>query len=163
MTNWENLQRIMSELFRIYQEILALSKQKQDLLVAGKPQDLEKVVKQEELLIVRAGKIDAARQQVIQMIVREWGQDDAPILSVLIDFAPTPMAERLKDMGQEFDRLLAALKEQNLLNTRLLKQALDLVNFNINLLTHSAVGPTYSPYGSHEQSIQGRTMIDKKG
>lgn len=164
MTNWENLQRLMSELLRTYQEILTLSKQKKDLLVAGKPSDLEMVVKQEEILITRAGKIDVARQQVIQMIIKDDVGESAPLtLSALSGFAPDNVAEDLRGIGHEFERVLAELKEQNILNTQLLKQALNLVNFNLNMFTQSSVGPTYSPSGSHGQSIQRRTMFDKKG
>lgn len=164
MTNWENLQRLMSELLLTYQGILNLSKQKRDLLVAGKPSDLGKVVKQEEILIVRAGKIDMARQQVIQMIVNEGAIDSSPLtLSALSVFAPDDVAEKLRGISQEFEHVLAELKEQNALNTQLLNQALKLVNYNINLLTQNAVGPTYSSYGSNGQSVQGRTIFDRKG
>lgn len=164
MANWENLQRLMSELLRIYQEILALSKQKKNLLVAGNPAALDKVVKQEEVMIVRAGKIDAARQQVIAVIVTKAGSDHAGVtMSDLLVLAPESVAAGLRSTSQQFERVLTELKVQNSLNTQLLKQALNLVNFNINLLTQNSVGQTYSPRGSHGQSVQGRTMFDRKG
>ncbi len=164
MANWENFQRLLGELLRIYQELLALSKQKKNLLVAGKPAELEMLVKQEEIMIIRAGKIDMARQQVLIRIVNEGTSDRSELtLSALIDLAPEKMTAGLRRISQEFERVLVELKEQNALNTLLIKQALKLVNFNINLLTQNSVGPTYSPYGSHGQSVQGRTMFDRKG
>ncbi len=164
MTNWERLQSLMSELLRTYQEILTLSTQKKEILVAGKPVDLAEIVKQEEGLIVRASKLEAARQQVITTIVKDGTLDTESLtLAALIVFAPEHVAERIRSISQEFDCVLKELKNQNNLNTRLLKQALNLVNFNINLLMQNSVGSTYSQSGSRGQSLQGRTIIDQKG
>lgn len=153
----------MSELLHIYREILVLSRQKKDILVAGKPADLAEVVKKEEILIIRAGKIDVVRQQVIQLIVKESHHDSTITMSDLLLLAPERAAVELRSISYEFQHVLAELKERNILNTQLLQQALKLINFNINLLTQNAVGPTYSPYGSHGQPVQGRTMFDQKG
>ena len=148
MNMWEQLQALMAELLSLYQRVLALSRQKKDLLILAKPIDLEKVVKQEEVLLLRVSKIDVARKQVIQSLVSHYAVADEQLtLEKLIALAPNEAALHLKKIAQEFDAVLAELKSQNQLNTKLIRQALNLVNYNINLLAQSSVGPTYAPPG----------------
>jgi flagellar biosynthesis/type III secretory pathway chaperone len=172
MTMWEQLNDLMSELLSVYQEILALSRQKKDLLVRAKPADLEKVVKQEEVLVMKAGRIEVARKQVISnlvsTLVSKQAVPEAFTLEELIALAPAEVAEQLKETGQDFALVLQDLQVQNELNTKLIQQALNLVNYNINLLANSSVGPTYSApgYGKQPQEqLSGhynRTIFDHK-
>jgi len=148
MVMWEQLLALMAELLALHQQILDLGRRKKDVLVLAKPADLEKVVKQEELLLIKVGRLDAARKEVIKNLVSQYAVDDQPLkLGKLIKFAPDAMAAQLKKNSQDFETVLSLLKSQNELNTKLIQQALNLVNYNINLLAHSSVGPTYAPPG----------------
>lgn len=164
MTMWEQLHSLMSELYMVYQEILTLSRQKKSILVLAKPADLTKVVREEELLLFKAVKLDAARNQVLKKLVSALAvPNDNPTLQSLITLAPTEVAAKLRKTSQEFDVVLIELKNQNELNTKLIQQALHLVNYNINLLANSSVEPTYSAQGNGGKPTQGRPRLDYRG
>jgi hypothetical protein len=165
MENWQQLQRLMSELLRVYQQILVLSKQKKDLLVAGKPADLEKVVSQEEALLRKAVKVDVARNQMIQILSKEFvtATDSFTTIEELLAFAPPDIVEELSKTGQAFNAVLLELKQQNELNKQLIEQALKIVNYNINLYSSQAAGPTYSPQDAEKNNFHHRPTLDYHG
>lgn len=164
MKNWQQLQNLMFELLRVYQQILVLSKQKKDLLVAGKPADLEKVVNQEELLLRKAVKVDVARKEIIQILSKQLvGATDSLTVEELIAFAPSDIIEELSKIGQDLNTVLLGLKEQNELNKQLIEQALKIVNYNINLYSSRMAGPTYSPQDGDEKNFHHRATLDYRG
>jgi flagellar biosynthesis/type III secretory pathway chaperone len=164
MQMWEQFYSLMSQLYQVYQQILTLSRQKKSILVSANPAELAKVVKEEEVLLFKAGKLDAARNQVFKELISTLViPKDKLTLQDLIALAPVAVAAKLRKTSQDFDAVLAELKNQNELNTKLIQQALNLVNYNINLLTNNSVGLTYSAQGNGGKSIQGRSRLDYRG
>ncbi len=164
MEMWEQLQILMTELLAVYQRILVLSKQKRKLLVAATPADLTKIAGEEELLLHKAAKIAGDQKQVIHSLGKAFADQTAgPALTDLLPFAPADMAPKLRSIAQESETVLLQLKDQNKLNRQLIEQALNIVNYNINLFSQSAVEPTYSPQGSGGKPIQGQAKLDCRG
>jgi len=63
---WDNLIALLAELSELCKGLLALSKQKREFLIAGEAQKLEAVTRQEEVLILRIGKLETQRCRKLQ-------------------------------------------------------------------------------------------------
>ena len=160
---WERLIEALAELLKLYQVLLTLSKQKHGILIAAKAIDLEAVTKQEEQIILQIGKLEIIRENAVQeiMIANNLAPEELTI-SKLIGFADSATERQLIEIWHQFDSVIAELAKMSSLNSKLLEQALLFVNFNINILTQSTIGPTYAAKGSHEQTSTARTVLDRK-
>ncbi|HWQ61266.1 MAG TPA: flagellar protein FlgN [Negativicutes bacterium] len=163
MANWDKLVALLAEMAALYQAILELSRQKRDILIAVKPQDLEAVTKREELLILQVGKLEAARVKLMQQLVAASGVSaDGLTLTDVKRLAGPAIAEELDKVAADFDRIMLELAPVNKLNAELIQRALGFINYNINILTQSTTGPTYAPQGKGEPDSHVRKLVDQK-
>lgn len=161
--NWENLITVLGEMAGIYRVLLDLSRQKRDVLIAVKPQNLESITKNEELLILQVGKLEAIRGKMMKEIASAGGIDvDSLTLAKIRELAGPDEAARLEAVGAELTSIMAELAPVNKLNAELIQQALGFINYNLNLLTQSTAGPTYAPKGAGQQDSQMRKLVDRK-
>lgn len=161
--NWEKLIALLTEMIGLYRAILELSRQKRELLIAVKPQELEAVTKQEELLILQVGKLEAARGRLTQEIAVASGRKSAALtLAELKELAGPAESEKLEAIAADLDRIMQELAPINQLNADLIQRALGFINYNLNLLTQSAAGPTYAPGGRNVQDSPQRKLVDRK-
>lgn len=160
---WENLFLVLDDILNLYHAILTLSKRKKDILIAANAPELEKITKQEELLILQIGKLDEARNRIIAELFQTLEVTEEPFsLSRLKALAEPEGAKKLEAFQGQLEKLNGELLPLNQLNTELLQQALSFINYNINILSQSTVGPTYAGKGKTEQTAPARTMFDAK-
>jgi len=160
---WDDLLKVLREMLSTHQAILSLSQQKHEILIAAKSHDLETVTKQEEILIVRVGKLEDLRGKILGELMDQYGIKDGEVsLAELKKIAKPEIVEQLETFGTEFGMIMTEMVPLNLQNTELIQQALRFVNYNINLLSQSVVGPTYAAKGqANKQAIQ-RTVFDAR-
>jgi len=162
---WDKLINNLSEILVLYQAILAISKQKREILVAAKAQELETLTKREEILILQTGKLDAQRESIIQEIGTSFGlKPDDITLEKTKQLADPEMAKRLEALSSDFDKVLTELVPLNKTNTKLIQQALTYINYNINVLAQNTSGPTYAPKGlsAEKTTAPARVLFDAK-
>lgn len=160
---WDRLIALMSELLDLYQALLTLSRQKREILIAGKAQSLESITRQEELLILQAGKLEVIREKLIREIADHCGVSTQGLsLAAISELAEPADAERLSALGTAFEQVSHELVPLNRLNTELIEQALRFVNYSINILTQSQSSNTYEPHGKSGQPQAGRAFFDAK-
>lgn len=160
---WDKLTVALNQILEIYQALLQLSQKKKEILIAAKPQELEKVTKQEEMLIIQAGKLEKVRLTVMQELVTELGiSSEQAVLSELIKYADSTTAVKLNEIFQAFTEITGELNNLNELNEKLIRQSLEFVNYNINILSQSKADTTYAPQGQDSTGKPGRTILDAK-
>ena len=158
---WEALLAVLRKIISLYQTVLALSQEKQQILVSAKSQELEKVTKQEEMLILEIGKLEDLRRKLVGELMAAHGIDGEVVLSELKKVAAPDIAVQLETFGENLRDIMKAITPINKLNTELINQALGFINYNINILSQTVVGPTYAPKGqANEQTT--RTVFDAK-
>lgn len=159
---WEELLIVLSKMLSIYQAILILSQQKHDILVAAKSHELEQITKQEEILILQIGKLEDQRGRLVSELMTAHGITEGEIsLSELRKIAAPAIVEQLEHFSKKFGDIMTEMVPINKLNTELIKQALGFINYNINLLSQTAVGPTYAAKGQAKQEVK-RTAFDAR-
>ena len=160
---WAKLITLLNQTLTLYQALLALSRKKRDVLVEARPQELEQLTKQEEVLIIEAGRLETARLNLAREIAAAAGLPPAATaLSSLIDKADRETARELSALSESFEQVTKELLEINGLNTKLIEQSLDFINYNINILSQSVVGPTYLPKGQPLDKGSSRTILDTR-
>lgn len=160
---WDKLVAILLETLSIYEILLDLSKAKREILVQAKPKELELITKQEEAIILKAGKIEAVRVSVITELANVYGIESNEIsLSNLVKSADSKTSQQLNEINGNLDRVLHELEKNNKINVELISQSLNFVNYNINILAQTMSEPTYAPQGQSNQAGTSKTIFDAK-
>lgn len=160
---WDKLTNVLTELLSIYKAILILSQEKRKILIAAKARELEQITIKEEMLILQVGRLENLRQKVIAELGALYGLTaDDSTLSSLKEVAEEHTARQLDTLAEQFEKVLGELVPMNKLNTNLIRQALVLVNYNINILAQSTSSPTYAPEGQSKREGNSRNWIDRK-
>ncbi len=160
---FDRLIEIMDKEKFIYEGILELSKNKTDLIVEGKVSELEGVTKLEQSMIVKLGKLEEERVELISKLAQQ-NQAVAPdvTLDTLIKIAPEAKAKKLTECGRGLENVIKNLSEANSLNSKLIKSSLDYIDFSINVLTNAASAD--NTYGSEglSKDAKKRNFFDMK-
>lgn len=160
---WEKLFAVLQEILNVYQTILRVSQQKKEILIAAKSQELTKITKQEEVLILQVGRLEELRATLIREITAHHGIGEGSVSLAQLQTIGTPEdLEKLETFSKEFGKIMAEITPLNKLNTALINQALGFINYNMNMLSQTAVGPTYASQGHSNEQAPKRKLFDAK-
>lgn len=162
---WQQLTTLLTDTLHVYQALLDLSRRKHDILVAANAKELEVITGQEEKLILQAGKLEGLRQSVLRELAAALNMRVEDLtLTRLIELADDNTAPQLTKLQADFADLTGELAQANDLNARLLQQALTYINYNVNILTQNASGPTYgaTPQQAAADVAAHRALFDQK-
>jgi len=99
----------------------------------------------------------------VAQIARKTGKKPEELtVSVLAELFPEDMAKKLKSTGDSLKATIEKLKYRNDINQKLLNNAIEYVNFSLNLIMQP--GPQTTQYGSRgmEKAMNGRHVLDIK-
>lgn len=144
----------------LYRKLLEIAKAKQPVLVKGDLAALEKFTKQEEQIVVQVGKLEEQRSRVHQALANHFHVPEAEItLSELVSRVGTEVSDRLSQVGDGLKNILSELKDVNSLNSELVKQSLDYIEFTVNLITSMGEPPSYPDKPGESKREQPRARI----
>ena len=162
---WRELIAALTETLALYRHMLELSETKKNVLVRGKPVELEAINREEESLLIKGSELENRRAKATAVLVTAWDLANAkPSLDELAAVALPDDGERLRTIKQEFVTTLTELSRLNAVNAKLTEQALAFVNYNLNLLTRRQAEPTYAPAGAaaFKGSAMSAALLDRK-
>ncbi len=121
---------------KLYEEILSIARKKTDIIVEGKIAELQKVTTMEQSLVVQIGKLEISREDYTEKISSELGigLSDLKISRILEHIEPE-QAKLLKSAQVQLNNTIEQLKSLNDLNSKLIKNSLEYINFSMNILT----------------------------
>ncbi|MDP4094779.1 MAG: flagellar protein FlgN [Bacillota bacterium] len=143
-----DLVKVLEQESGLYKEILNISKNKTNIIIEGKIAELESVVKLEQSIVFQMGRLEDTREQLVEKLSKELGMDDPSqvTLSQLIKYVDDNSLKDLRAYQDGMTRTINELKNCNEVNSRLIRNSLDYINFSINLLTE--VGSVNNGYGN---------------
>lgn len=147
----------------IYEDIAKLSKNKTDIIVKGKVAELENIVKIEQSLVLQIGKCEDAREKLVEALSKQLNLDpDKLTISELLKHLNQSQAQKLKNSQDKMAVLLKDLKNLNEMNSKLIKNSLEYIDFSMNLMT--SVGVSNNNYGNNGQvgDSKKRNLFDVK-
>lgn len=152
-----------------YQELLVLAKQKTGIIVKGDIEALQKITEQEQLLVDKVAPLEKKRieytKDIANVINRPLETLTITRMMELMEGQPAVKA-RLSELHDRLHDTVHELSRTNDLNQSLLKEALELVNFDITLINSMKQAPLTANYdrsaSSTEQHYMGRGAFDAR-
>ncbi len=145
----ENLIDVLRKECSEYEELLELSQKKTPIIVSGNLENLQKITDEEQLVVSRIHNLEKKRTEVTADIANVLNKDVNNLkLSNLIEMLAARPAEQ-KVLAEVHDRLKLAvkgLKRANEQNAGLLGNALEMVEFELNLLHAAKTAPATANY-----------------
>lgn len=145
----ENLIEVLARESKEYEALLQLSQKKTPIIVRGELANLQKITDEEQELVSRISNLDKKRAEVTADIANVLNKDVATLtLENLIDMLEARPTEQ-KALADTHDRLRTVvhnLQQVNEHNRELLKNALDMVEFEMNMIQAAKQAPETANY-----------------
>ncbi|MCR5747716.1 MAG: flagellar protein FlgN [Lachnospiraceae bacterium] len=132
-----------------YVTLLGLSKKKTPVIVAGDIDNLQKITDDEQAVLDRLAALDSKRADTMKDIAEVMNRDVKTLkLSNLIEMLKKRPEERdaLSDLHDRLKATVGELRMVNDQNRELIKQSLDIVDFNLNLIKSQRSAPETGNY-----------------
>lgn len=129
----------------IYGEILRLGEEKKQIIVEGNIEELEKMTAREHALIASLMKLEEIRDKIITEIMNQTGLTTVNVIDDIIAVLDEDTQSKLLNVKRKLNNLMRDVKTVNESNGSLIKQSLDIIEFNVNLMT--SMGETETNYG----------------
>lgn len=145
----ENLIDVLEKESSEYEVLLALSLKKTPIIVSGNLENLQKITDEEQEVVSRVNNLDKKRVEITADIANVLNKDVTTLkLANLIQMLEGRPAEQ-KALADSHDKLQAAVKElqrTNEQNKELLNNALEMVEFEMNMLQAMKAAPETANY-----------------
>lgn len=164
----EELIMVLGDEERVYAEIIPVAEKKTRIIVNNDLQSLNSITEEEQALIGRISKLERKRQEVIRNIGIVMNKKESELNFItIIDLLKDREKEQeeLRKLHDRLKRTIDALKLINERNQMLIKQSIEMIDFDINLMQSLRTSPGVGQYNtSSEVEIQGmnKGMFDAK-
>lgn len=161
----ENLIEVLDRECDEYEGLLEVSRRKTPAIVSGSLEKLQEITDEEQTMVSRIANLERKRTEVTADIATVLNKDVTKLtLTNLIDMLATRPAEQAA-LIRSYDRLhqsVRELKRVNEQNGELLRDALDMVDFEINLIHAASGAPETANYNRGAYNA-GNTMGVNRG
>ena len=158
------LAEILEKEALLYQDASDISAKKTDVIVHGKIEELDSLVKAEQAIIIKIGRLEDEREKIVLALSDALDLNlEGVTLSAINDRLGSDCYARLENCQTSLVQTIDSLKNSNVTNAQLIQNALDYVNFSVNLLTtNQDAGNLYSQDGDENAPKQRRNIFDVK-
>ena len=147
----ENLIDILNEQYDAYSALVELSRKKTPIIVSGSLEDLQKITDEEQDAVNVVNDIDKKRIEIMGDIANVLNQDINNLkLSNLVELINTRPEEqaKLNEVRGKLIEIGKQLKTVNERNRELLENALEMIDFDMNLIQAMKQAPQMGNYNS---------------
>ncbi|BDG61745.1 flagellar protein FlgN [Caldinitratiruptor microaerophilus] len=154
-THVRELMEAMEAQLSILDDLLAIQRKKTDVLVAGRADELEVLVRGEQVLIWRLARAEERRQHLQEALAGALGIPPQELtLRRLVEEAGADLRQPLEAIQDRYARTVTELQKCNSLNHDLIQNALAYVDFALSLLQGPPPqGDTYTPDGRRRSAV----------
>lgn len=159
----ENLNKVLEYESRLYKQLLTIAENKTGIVVKGELESLQTLVEQERKLVGELSKLQDVREKILVQIAKDAGKNpDELTLAEITALLPKEQGQKLSKFREQLKDTISQLANKNDLNQKLIQNALDYVDFSLNLLTQPA--PQMTQYGrkGNETGVKSRGVLDIK-
>ena len=145
----ENLITILEQESSEYEKLLGLSKKKTPVIVAGDLANLQQITDEEQIVVGRINHLDGKRNEVIKDIANVMNKDvDTLKLVNLIEMLESRPQEsqRLAAVHDKLKSVVGDMKRVNEHNRELIANAMELVEFDMNMIQAMKSAPETANY-----------------
>lgn len=158
-----HLTEVLNQENEIYDTLSKLSNNKTDLIVKGKVHELESIVKIEQALVIKISRLEDEREKIVERLCSLFGKkpEEATISGLTAQLGQKESAE-LNLCQEKMIKNINTLKKSNELNSKLIKNSLEYIDFSINMMT--SIDSVTNSYGNtgHSGDTKKRNLFDVK-
>lgn len=145
----ENLIEVLDKESREYESLLGLSMKKTPVIVSGNLEELAKITEEEQIVVGRISHLDSKRQELFADIANVINRDVKMLmLADLVNILNQRPQEQQK-LAKVHDRLKTVVHEVERVNGQnrtLIENALEMVEFDMNMLQAMKAAPETANY-----------------
>jgi len=149
----DELMEILREELKELKAIRDIAYNKTDIIVKNEIKSLQNITAEEEGLVSKMAALEERRLNLLD----SWGVNKSTPLSEIIEKIPEGRKE-LMDIREELNNLLMDIKQRNDINSQLIQENLEWMEFNINLITQANTPGTYGK----KDNKSNRSFFDRK-
>lgn len=159
----EQLARILEREQAIYDEVLSLADRKKQIIIDGKLRELEEITRRETEIVGILIKLENLRSQTTEQLAAEKGVRELATVRDLLPLLEPQDQLMISSLQARLKGTVTALQNANELNGKLLQQSLDLVDFNLNLISSiGSVSSTYTGSAAEREAPKRTSLFDAK-
>ncbi|MCT4619795.1 MAG: flagellar protein FlgN [Marinisporobacter sp.] len=159
----EQLILALSKEYEIYQDYLNLAKKKKAVIIEGNVKELEKITQQEQDSIRNIGKIDQIRTAIVGNLLHELNIEYVENIMELANYLDSSYREKVVTLKNRLGNLLREIQHISELNSKLIHQSLDYIEFNMNMVTSlNTEGSTYGDQATEKDMKKKSSIFDAK-
>jgi len=159
----EKLYKILSEEYRVYQELQQLGNKKQEALIENELEDLAEIVEAETDLMDNVDNLEAARLQLIESIATDLDQSAEELsFNQLLPELPEAKKDAFSELRGELLELIEDLNALNESNRQLLMEALKFNEFSMKAVIGSENQQTYENPGKAGKNNKSNRIINRQ-
>jgi hypothetical protein len=154
----------MEKQLEIYREVLDIAKKKRQVIIDNEIKTLETLTVKEQGLTLSLLKLEDIRQKIIDALLKEKGIGEVKDLSELMLYLAPGEQHRAEGLRRELMDLLGELKSHNDLNGQLIRQSLEFIDFNMNMMKSFKTpdAATYRKDLAEDREDEIRSLFDAK-
>lgn len=157
------LMSVLTEEKNIYDELLEISKNKKNIIVEGNVNELEKITKTEQSIMIELSKLEDRREDNIQRIADIIGIEPQNLtISKLAEHVDHETGKKLRDMRDTIMKVLKELKDLNALNSKLINSSMEYIEFSLGLLTSAVEADNNYTMDAERKGSKGKNFFDLK-
>lgn len=162
----ENLIDVLNSESQEYENLLKLSEAKTPIIVAGDLEELGRLTDEEQIVVGKINHLENKRQELFIDIANVVNKDvKTMMLADIVDMLSSRPAEQ-KKLAAVHDSLKSsvyAVKRVNEQNRQLINEAMEMVNFNLNMLQAMKTAPETANYNRGAYNAGMQMGINAKG
>jgi len=163
MQEINNLVEVLKQQADIYNYLLVKSKEKTDIIINGKVDELDKITKLEKTLVSNLTKLERERETLVNKIAKELGvSSDQAKLSELTKKLDKNETGKLEELREKISEILKELKHVNDLNSTLIENSLEYTEFSLNILSAARVSDNNYGNSGKVSGSKNRSFFDVK-
>ena len=162
----ENLIDVLNSESQEYENLLKLSEAKTPIIVSGDLEELARLTDEEQIVVGRINRLEAQRQETFKDIAIVINKDvNTLMLADLVDMLSQRPEEqqKLAKVHDSLKFIVRAVKNANERNRELIDEAMEMVNFNLNILQAMKAAPETANYNKGAYNAGMQMGVDATG
>lgn len=162
----ENLITVLDSICEEYDNLLELSTKKKPAIISGNLEDLSKITDEEQIVASRISNLDNKRREVIQDIANVVNRDVEDLILTNIIQMQEPRPVEQQKLAKVYDRLKSVVHRVRAVNEQnrdLIMNALEMIEFDINMFQAMKAAPETANYNRGAYSAGSVIGVNKSG
>lgn len=142
-----------------YQSLTEIAKEKTPVIIEGNINELQQITEREQPIVEKLQGLEKSRTRIMDDVAEVLGKEKGSLRLTDLVRMFTSQPEEQKKLAAVYDQLMFTLKDMDVINKRnqmLLEQALEMVEFDIQLYQNLKRAPENANYGKDAYSVADR-------